>query len=90
MLKVPVNACPVTAMVDHKSATLTLNCTVPLAMVATVPTAGITQTVLTVRGAERTSSVLGTKKPALPATAVLLVLSAHSVIVTADAAVSQE
>lgn len=89
-LKAPANAYPVTAMADPKNATLTLNYTVQLDMVATVPTAGITQMVPSVRGAGRTSSALGTLKPALHATAVLLVLSAHSVTVTADAAVSQE
>lgn len=90
LLTVPANACLVTAMADHRNATLTLNCTVPLATVATVPTAVITQMVLTVNGAGRTSSALGTMKPALHATAALLVLSALSVIVMADAAVSQE
>lgn len=88
--KVPASACPVTAVAGHKNAILTLSSTVPRAMAATVPTAEITQMVPTVRGAGRTSSAWATTKPAPRATAVLLVLSAHSVIVTADAAVSQE
>lgn len=60
-------------MVDPKNATLTLSSTVQLDMVATVPTAGITPMVPSVRGAGRTSSAWGTLKPALHATAVLLV-----------------
>lgn len=60
-------------MADPKNATLTLSYTVQLDMVATVPTAGITPMVPSVRGAGRTSSALGTPKPALRATAVLLV-----------------
>lgn len=79
-----------TAMADLRNATLTLNYTVPRAMVATVPTARTTQTVPSVRGAGRISSALGTGKPALPATVVLLVPSVHSVIAMADVAVSRE
>lgn len=88
--RVPANACPVTAMADRRNATLTLSYTGPLAMVATVPTARITQMAPTVRGAGRISSAVGTVKPALHATVVLLVLSAHSVIAMAGVAVSQE
>lgn len=64
---------PVTAMADHKSVTLTLNYTVPPAMVATAPTARITPTAPTARGAGRISSALGTRSPALRATVVLWV-----------------
>lgn len=60
-------------MADHRNAPLTLNSTVPLAMVATVPTARITQMVPIVKGAERISSALAAMKPALHATVVLLV-----------------
>jgi hypothetical protein len=63
----------VTAMADHRNATLILNFTVPLATVATAPTAKIIQMAPTVRGAGRTSSALGPTKPAFRATAVLLV-----------------
>lgn len=88
--RVPASACPVTAMADHRNATLTLNYTVPPATVATVPIAGITPMGPTVRGAGRISSALGTGKRALRATVALLVLSARSVIAMADVAVSQE
>jgi hypothetical protein len=64
-------------MADPKSATLILNYTVPLDMVATVPTAGITQMVPSARGAGRISSAWGTLKPALRATAALLVSDIH-------------
>lgn len=90
LLRVPANACPVTAMADHRNATLTLNCTVPPATAATVPTARVTLMAPTVRGAGRISSAMGTRKLAPHATVVLLVLSAHSVIAMADVAVSQE
>lgn len=88
--RVPTSACLATATADPKNATLTLSYTVPLGMVATVPTAGITQTVPSARGAGRTSSAWGTLKPALRATAAPLVLSARSVTVMAGAAVSLE
>jgi len=64
-------------MADPKNATLTLSYTVPLGTVATVPTAGITQTVPSARGAGRTSSAWGTLKPALRATAAPLVSDIH-------------
>lgn len=67
-------------MADRRNATLTLNYTVPRAMVATVPTARITRTAPTVRGAGRISSALGTEKPALPATVVLLVSDRQSLL----------
>ena len=60
-------------MADRRNATLTLSYTGPLAMVAIVPTARITQMAPTVRGAGRISSAVGTVKPALHATVVLLV-----------------
>ena len=60
-------------MADLRNATLTLNCTAPRATVATVPAARTTQTEPSVRGAGRISSAMGTGKPALPATVVLLV-----------------
>lgn len=88
--RAPASAYLVTAMADPKNATLTLNYTVLLDMVATVPIAGITQMVPSARGAGRTSSAWGTLNPALRATAAPLVLSAHSVTVTAGAAVSPE
>ena len=67
-------------MADLRNATLTLNYTVPRAMVATVPTARITQMAPTVRGAGRISSALGTGKPALPATVVLLVSDSQGLL----------
>ena len=67
----------VAAMAHPKNATLTLNYTVPLDPVATVPTAGITQMVSSARDVGRTPSALGTLKPALRATTALLVLSAQ-------------
>lgn len=85
-----MNACPVTAMADHRNATLTLSYTVLRATAAIVPTARTTPMVPTVRGAVRISSAWGTRKLAHRATAVLSVLSAHSVTAMADVAVSQE